>query len=452
MKYLTKLVAASVTAVIGMHAVAAPTAAEAARLGKDLTPVGAERAGNKEGTIPEWSDGLCKPPAGYKPSNAEGGKPYVDPFANDKLLFSISASNLDKYVDKLGEGQKELFKQYPQTYRIDVYPTHRTACYPDWVYENTIKRVMTPKLVGDGPGLEDAHAQIPFPLPTTGQEAIYNFFARYIPVYYSGDYETWLMDSAGNKSLSTHALLRYRVDYWDNSKTSSDQIVALSNMHTGPASQAGEMDMRIQWQRMDQRDPTAWFYTPGQRRVRLAPEFKYDTVVAMNSGVFLWDEINGFDGKMDRFDFKLVGKKEMFIPYNAYKFLSTPVDQLLTKNHVNVDSVRYELHRVWVVEATLKPGARHVNSKKVFFLDEDSWNIVAYEGYDHAGKLVRAQWFPVWQAYDVPAPINMEQLIYDFVKQSWALGSVPVGEGFHKTAPLPANYFTADAMAGRGVQ
>lgn len=451
MKHLLTLAAAGVLAGIGVQAIAAPSAADAARLGKELTPVGAERAGNKDGTIPEWTGGLCKAPAGYKPTNPEGGAPYVDPFANEKPLFSISASNLDKYADKLDDGQKELFKRNPQTYRIDVYPTHRTACFPDWVYENTFKNVMSPKLVGDGPGLEDAHAQFPFPIPSTGQEVIYNFFARYMPVYYSGEYKTWLTDSAGNRSLSTNATLQYRVDYWDNSRTKSDQMSALNNIHLGPPSQAGEMDMRIQWKRMDQRDPTAWFYTPGQRRVRLAPEFKYDTVVTSNSGIFLWDETNGFDGKMDRFDFKLVGKKEMFVPYNVYKYLNTPTDHLFHKAHVNPDSLRYELHRVWVVEALLKPGARHVESKKVFYLDEDSWSIVGYEAYDQAGKLVRAQWFPLVQAYDVPAPANINQLIYDFVKQTWAL-EIGVDGGFHKSAPLPANYFTSDGMASRGVQ
>ena len=27
-----------------------------------------------------------------------------------------------------------------------------------------------------------------------------------------------------------------------------------------------------------------------------------------------------FNGAMDRYDFKLIGKKEMVIPYNAYRF------------------------------------------------------------------------------------------------------------------------------------
>lgn len=452
MKYLATLAVAGVTAIIGAHALAAPSAADAARLGKELTPLGAERAGNKDGTIPEWTGGLCKAPEKYKPLDAQGGTPYVDPFADEKPLYSITASNVAQYASKLDAGQKELFKRYPATYRIDVFPTHRTACLPDWVYDNTIKRVMAPKLVGDGPGLDDAQAQFPFPIPANGQEAIYNFFTRYFPVYFAGKYSWWLVDSAGNKTLSTHGTAHYRFDYWDNSKSKSEQISAVSNIHVGPPSQAGEMDMRVQWRRMDQRDPTAWFYTPGQRRVRLAPEFTYDTVVSENSGLFLWDELNGFDGKMDRFDFKLVGKKELLIPYNVYKYLNTPVDDLLGKTHVNPDAVRYELHRVWVVEATLKSDARHVDSKKVFYLDEDSWNIVGYEGYDHASKLVRYLAFPIWQAYDVPAPINVNEMAYDFVKQFWALGSVPVDGGFHKSGPLPANYFTADAMGGRGVQ
>ena len=452
MKYLKTLVATGVMAMTAIHTIAAPTPEEAARLGKDLTPIGAERAGNKDGTIPEWTGGLCKPPAGYKPLNGTSGSPYVDPYASEKPLFSITASNFEKYADKLDEGQQHLFKLYPQTYRIDVYPTHRSACQPEWVYENTIKRVMSPKLVGDAPGLVDAHAQVPFPIPKTGQEAMYNAVSLYWPLYFGGDYQTWLMDSAGNRTMITRQTIRFRNSYWDNSKTESDELLALATLYREPASTAGQMDMRVQWLRMDQTDPKAWFYTPGQRRVRLAPEFNYDTVAAQYSGLQNFDEIRGFDGKMDRFDFKIVGKKELFIPYNVYKYLNTSPDQLLNKNHINPDALRYELHRVWVVEATLKPGARHVDSKKVFNIDEDSWDIVTYQAYDHAGKLVRSINFPVWQAYDLPATVNQNHLIYDFVKNAWALGAFPVGEGYHRMDPVPANYFTAEAMAARGVR
>jgi Protein of unknown function (DUF1329) len=274
----------------------------------------------------------------------------------------------------------------------------------------------------------------------------------YSPVYYGGDFQTWLVDSAGNKTLVTRGAVHYRFNYWDNSKTQSDELVALLNVHNAPASTVGMMDMRIQYVRMDEKDPKSWFYTPGQRRVRLAPEFTYDTVAAEYGGLIVFDELKGFDGKMDRFDFKLVGKKELFIPYNVYKYLNADPEQALTKNHLNPDLLRHELHRVWVIEATRKPDARHIYSKKVFYLDEDCWNIMSYQAYDDAGKLYRTQWFPVWQSYELPAPQSNNHLVYDFQKNAWAMGSTPVGDGWHKQDPVAANYFTVENMTAKGVR
>src|SRR5579862_6713465 len=95
-----------------------------------LTPVGAERAGNADGTIPAWSGGYVTPPSGYRE-----GDPRPDPFAGDKPLFSITAKNLDTYADRLPEGAKALLRKYPD-YRMDVYPTHRSAAAPASVYAN----------------------------------------------------------------------------------------------------------------------------------------------------------------------------------------------------------------------------------------------------------------------------------------------------------------------------
>jgi hypothetical protein len=456
MSYLKTLTAAAVAALIASQVQAAPSAAEAARLGKDLTPVGAEKAGNKDGSIPAFTGGLCSPPANYKPLNGKHGFPYPDPFTAEKPIATINAANVDKFADKLDPGSIELFKRFPATYRMDVYPTHRTACMPEWVYENTIKRVMSPKLVGDAPGLEGAHAQVPFPIPKTGYEAMWNVVTVYHPMYFGGDWQSWLVDAGGNKTLVAKASTAYKWDYWDNNKTTTDQIQGLLNLNTSPASKNGSMDMRIQWARMDEKAPRAWSYTPGQRRVRLAPEFTYDTVAAQYGGMIVFDEISGFDGKMDRFDFKIVGKKEMLVPYNNWRVHaaaeSGSIDPLLTKDHVNPDHVRWENHRVWVIEGTRKPGARHVYSKKVFMLDEDSWNILAYQAYDEAGKLYRTKFFPEWQAYDVQAPLTQNEIGYDFVKGGWYIGSVAVGQGWRVIDPLPDSYLTPDGMAAMGVR
>jgi len=446
-------IALTVAGLCAAAAHATPTAAEVARLGKDLTPVGAEKAGNKDGTIPEWTGGLCTPPAGYKPLDGKHGYPYVDPFAAEKPTLTINAANMAQYADKLDPAQLVLMKAYP-TYHIEVYPTHRTACHPNWVYENTAKRAMNPKLVGDAPGLEGAQAQIPFPIPKTGYEVMWNFVTAYTPKFFMGTWDTYLSDPSGNRTLVTKATVRYRWPYWDNSKTQTDEMTTLLNFNEAPASKSGSMDMRAQWLRMDLKEPKAWSYTPGQRRVRLAPEFTYDTVSAQYGGRLVFDEISGFDGKMDRFDFKLVGKKELYIPYNPTKYLSAKVEDLMLKDHINPALLRWELHRVWVVDATRKPGARHIYSRKVFYIDEDSWQIASYVSFDDAGKLYRSSIYPIHQQYDVPMPTTHNNIGYDHIREGWYLGAHPIPgtSGWREVDSIPDSYFSPDSMAAIGVR
>lgn len=455
----SNLMFAAVLAALSVQAVAAPSAEEAAQLGKTLTPFGAAKAGNKEGTIPEWTGGICTPPAGYKPARgASGGAPYVDPFASEKPLFSITAENLAQHADKLDAGTKELFKRYPKTYRVDVYPTHRTACFPSWVYENTISRVMKPRLVGTAPGIADAHAQIPFPIPKSGYEAMWNAALKVEPVSTAFEIGSYLVDASGNATLTALQTLHNQNNYWDNSIAAVPEgkpYWALIARTIAPASGAGVAQMRHMFLRTDLKDPMAWSYIPGQRRVRLAPEFTYDTVSTTSGGVLLFDEINGFEGKMDKFDFKLLGKKEMYVPYNAYNWYQQPAEKVYAPNHANPDLLRFELHRVWVVEATLKPGQRHVEKKKVFYLDEDSWNILTYVGIDQADKPYHMVYQVAIQTYDKPEIRNSGNLLYDFNKRAYSLANRimdPGQAGIYRVKPYPANYFTPDAFAGAGIR
>ena len=111
--------------------VAAVSESDAAQLGRNLTPLGGEVAGNKAGTIPAWTGGLTTAPAGYKP-----GKHHINPFPDDKPLFTITKANLSQYKDNLSAGQLALFDTYPEIYQIPVYQTRRTAAVPQWVYDN----------------------------------------------------------------------------------------------------------------------------------------------------------------------------------------------------------------------------------------------------------------------------------------------------------------------------
>jgi hypothetical protein len=453
------LAAAALSVAAGGNAVAAPTAEEAAQLGKTLTPLGAIKAGNAEGSIPVWNGGLCTPPAGYKPLNGVGGFPYVDPYASDKPLFTITAQNMDKYADKLDDGAKLLLKRYP-SYRMDVYPTHRSACMPDWVYENTIKKVMNPKTTAGGVGLTGAHAQVPFPIPKNGFEAMWNSNVKFTYPFISGDIYSYLVDASGTRTEVSLQKTDQWLPYWDNTRGplgADEYNWGIKSINVTPPAQKGLCNLLFVYLQPEVKDNVSYTYIPGQRRVRLAPEFKYDTVSTNSGGILLFDEINGFYGAMDRFDFKLIGRKEMFVQYNAWRTEQATAAQLGTKDHPNPDFQRWELHRVWVVQADLKQGQRHVEKQKVFLLDEDSWSILAYYGVDQAGKPYHYMQLPMWQEYEKPSPWLGNYLLFDFNKGIWTSGSQQGDPdfkqtGFYKVKPFPAGHFAPEALAGSGVR
>ncbi len=450
--------------VFGMQmAGATPTPEEAAQLGKTLTPLGAIKAGNKEGTIPEWTGGLCTPPANYKPlAGAGGGPPWVDPYVSDKPLFKITPENLAQYADKVDAANKELFRRFPKTYYMNVYPSHRSACYPQWINDNTIKRVMNPKIVGgDVPSVTGAHAQFPFPIPKSGPEAMWNANLIYTEVNFLGNFLTFYVDSSGTTTMADADEEKMYVPFWDNSKTSTpdDQpyYMTITNM-TYPPNMANTGMVMKKFLRQDLRGDPTWSYIPGQRRVRLAPDFSYDGVAARAGGTILYDEFYGWSGKMDRFDFKLIGRKEYYIPYNSNgdKLASKSA---ATANHLNPEAARWELHRVWEVEATLKPNERHVQKKKVWLIDEDSWSFAAYWAYDQANKINHIDYWQLFQAYDKQNIFYHTYQTYDLTKGAythWLMyGPGDNGiyaKGYRKAPAMPESTFSPESMAGRGLR
>jgi hypothetical protein len=456
---IAPVVAAAMWVAFAGGAVAAPTAEEAAQLGKTLTPLGAIKAGNADGTIPAWDGGICTPPAGYKPRNGIGGFPYIDPFAAEKPLYTINASNMDKYADKLDDGNKLLLKRYP-TYRLDVYPTHRTACFPDYVYENTVKKVMSPKTTAGGVGMTGAHAQVPFPIPKTGYEAMWNSLVKYQYPFMRGDGDSHIMDASGGVTQVAYILNDMHTPYWDNTRgpiATDEPYWSIRSVNLAPAAQKGSGSLLFVYLQPEVKDNISYSYIPGQRRVRMAPEFKYDTVSTNSGGVLLYDEINGFYGAMDRFDFKLIGRKEMYVQYNAWRSENAPVKKSRTKDHMNPDYQRWELHRVWIVQADLKPGQRHVEKQKVFLIDEDSWSIMAYYGVDQAGKPYHYMQLPGWQEYEKPSFWVGNYFLYDFNKGIWSSGAHQgnpdvEGTGYYKLKPFPAGHFAPEALAGSSIR
>ncbi|RJG00624.1 DUF1329 domain-containing protein [Noviherbaspirillum sedimenti] len=463
MRKLT-IIAALTSLTFSATAMAAPTPDQIKQLGTTLTPWGAEIAGNKDGTIPAYTGGMATPPAGFSP---EKGK-WVDPFPDDKKLFSIDAKNIDKYGDKVNAGLKELMKRYPDTFRMDIYPTRRSypaqpKAYADAALANAKNSEC--KTESNGTGMRGCTLSTPFPIPSNGNEAMWNHLLRVRALSWEIVSFNGVSDSAGNKQTPYSFMGRAEMPYLDINQKPYDG--GIGNYYyrgvtraISPARDAGNTTLIWYPLQYDKDDQRTWSYTTGQRRVRLAPEFAYDTPVAPLAGVIFYDEAQMFAGRMDMHNFKLVGKKEMYVPYHAYKAIWAPIDSVRGKHHVNPDAMRYELHRVWVVEATLKDGKRHAVPKRIFYLDEDSWTVLVMEGYDQAGKLSRVQMghsLPNYATGLGMVDFQSSLQAYDFAQGSYLLlSNLGQPESYYKPLASRNGQFSAqfspEAVAGRGVR
>ncbi|BAL24255.1 DUF1329 domain-containing protein [Azoarcus sp. KH32C] len=454
MKFHKSMVPVALALAMSGHALAAVTAQEAQQLGTTLTPTGAEKAGNKEGTIPEWKGGLTAANAGVKPD----GNRRPDPFADEKPRLSITGKDVAAHADKLTEGTKELLKRYP-TMRVDVYPTHRTVNFPQRIVDNTRKNAVAAKTTDGGVGIENVLPGFPFPIPKTGNEVMWNHLLTYRGLGFNFKYDSWNVGANGTPVLATTGNVTYAWPVFDPKKADflneKDPFWLVKLQYLAPARRNGEA--LLVWDSVSplKQARRAWQYLPGQRRVKLAPEVAYDTPNPGSAGASTYDDATVFNGAMDRFDFNLVGKKEMYVPSSNYKltYYSQPGD--ITKpGHVNPDLVRWELHRVWVVEAKLKEDKRHIYSKRVFYIDEDSWAAVASDQYDARGQLYRSSYSYPSFAYDVQAQYIDSQVFYDFNVGMYNIsGLAGAYNGIKYLTELPGeNYWAPDALAGAGVR
>jgi hypothetical protein len=454
MKFPNTLIAAALATAFAGQAMAAVSADEAKQLGTTLTLTGAEKGANKDGTIPAFTGTPVAAPAAFKAGS--GIRP--DPFASEKPRAVITGKNVGEYADKLTEGTKELLKRHAG-YRVDVYPTHRTAVLPKQVLDNAQKNATGAKTAEGGLVLENAYPGVPFPIPKTGNEAMWNHLVRYQSVGFTAKYDTWNVDSAGVPTLATTGEASYEWPIYSPGKIATvmkadDPYWRLKLEYKAPARRAGEALMLVDSVNPLEHGRRAWQYLPGQRRVKLAPDIAYDTPNPGLAGAATYDDAQIFNGAMDRFDFKLVGKKEMILPYNAYRLSYHPTMEEITKpNFVNPDLLRWELHRAWVVEATLKPGKRHAYSKRIFYIDEDSWTVLASDQYDARGQLYRSGFAAQTFSYDAGAISNDTQLFYDFISGSYSIAGL-FGKYYlkYRTDALPANQWSQESLAGAGVR
>jgi hypothetical protein len=429
-------------AALGLGFMLAATAARAvlteeeiARLGgPELTPVGAQRPGNAEGTIPEWKGGITVPPPGWQP-----GQDRIDSFADDKILFTIDASNVDKYADKLSPGQVALIKSY-EGYKMNVYPTRRSCAYPSDRYEEIKRNARIAKVDDECLLLEGTNPPL-FPIPKTGCELIQNGkLCVFNGIEGMTRLEATLIPTKGG---SFEPIIRTMKATFRGESSRFPTFASLDGVWTkfltnnqAPPKQAGEITLVYA---LTDGHLKAWTYNPGQRRVRRNPNFEYDNPVPGFQGLMMIDQNNGYVGAADRYNWKLIGKQELYIPYNNVKFFDTHIKyaEVLQPRYPKRDLIRYELHRVWVLEATVRPDQRHTMARRVFYIDEDAWLITVVDGYDARGSMWRVSEHVPLVLYEIPSCVANSSIYYDLVAGRYIL------------SPASNEEKEADYLAGR---
>jgi hypothetical protein len=421
---------------------------QAKKLSNELTPLGAVRGANADGSIPEWTGGIKSAPSGYTP-----GSHHLDPYPNDKVQYTITASNVDQYKDLLTPGQLALFKTYPDTYKMNVYQTRRSASYPDHVYQETINNATRSELVEGGNGIVSAAVGVPFPIPKDGLEAIWNHILRYrgeaivrqggqVTPTTSGDFtyigfDDQLMlpySKQGAKPADlekTNILFKFKQKVTEPSKLVGTALLVHETMD------------QIKTPRQ------AWIYNKGIRRAQKAPTVAYDAPGTAADGLRTTDDFDMFNGAPNRYNWTLKGKQELLIPYNDYRLHSDSLKyaDIVRPGHINPEHVRYEKHRVWVVEANLKENTRHIYKKRVFFIDEDSWQIAVTDIYDDRDELYRVGVAHGLNYYEVPTQWSTLEVFHDLQSKRYiAIGLDNEAKMYDFSAKLKDVQFTSRAL------
>ena len=429
------------------------TQAEIDSLGTTLTPIGAQKEGNAAGTIPEWTGGLPTDAGQSLPNNF-----LESPFKDDQPEFVITAQNYQQYKDNLTPGQVALFERYPETFRMPIYKTERTVGFPQSVYDQVKATAGQAKLVNGGDGISNfAHGSFAFPIPKSGAEVVWNHNTRY-----RLNIHRWYMQAMPQTNGSfTLIKMEEEVGYPEqmsdvDASTMPNTLLFFKQRVNAPARLAG--NVLLVHDSLDQlKEPRmAWVYNAGQRRVRRAPQVAYDGPGTASDGMRTSDNFSMYNGAPDRYDWTLVGKKEIYIPYNSGKLTEPGVQyaDVLQAGHINPDFTRFELHRVWEVQGNVKDGQRHMYAQRNFFVDEDSWMISLADHYDGRGTLWRVGEGHLGFNYQQKIPGYSIETLYDLLAGRYiALGMYSEENSAPQYDFAPSySQFTPAALRASGVR
>jgi len=406
-----------------LNAHAKVSSREADKLGVVLTPFGSIKSGSQR--VPAWHGGLSTAPKGYMGA----GQHHIDPFLSEEISFTIDSSNYIYFKKYLTAGQLAMFKAYPGSFKMNVYPSHRTHAMPNWINQNTRRNAKSSSLSNQGAGIKNAYGGIPFPIlhgrnRDKALQAIWNHMTRWRGVFVTNSFTEIAVHKNGNYtpvSVQQEVLFNFHRPN-SNFKSMDNVLLYFISFTKAPALLAGGALLVHETldQVIDNRE--AWDYSKSQRRIRRAPNLAYDSPIASSNNTRTVDDTDMFNGATDRYDWAYKGLKEYFIPYNNYKIGTKGIKyaDLVMPGHINSEYLRWEAHRVHVVEASLKKNERHIYQKRLFFIDEDSWGIALVDQYDHRGNLWRVSMALLKNFYELPGVLAGVNIFHDLQAQSFS--------------------------------
>ncbi|TDU28055.1 uncharacterized protein DUF1329 [Panacagrimonas perspica] len=431
-----------VLACVPMVSIAKVTEEDAQQLRNRLTPMGAERAGDEDGTIPEWRGGMTAPPPCY----VAGGR-YCDPHPEDKPYVTITTGTREEWRDYLSAGHIALLEANRKTFQMNLYPSRRTFANPgavyDAAYQNAIKATLSP----GGNAVREARIAVPFPMPTAGAEVVWNHRLRW-----RGPAYRRVLTQASVTPSGEATLLSLRED--------ADFPYARGELgEDGVAQQwlwVVLLPERLQGYLMMVKDSidgdgvplTAWRQQPREgevaRRMRKSRMFGFDNNMMLSDDLRFEDQLDGFFGSPERYTWRIVARRPMVVPYNSYALHSgrKTLRSIIRPAHLDPALVRYELHRVWVVEAELKPQALHRHKRRTFYFDEDSWQLLMVDLYDRTDKLWRFQEIHPLMAYDRATLMPAVEVQYDLASSRYLLQGIDENDPERAEMAFNPEHFT----------
>lgn len=406
MKTIALMASLLAAAVLPGSARANVTPAEADTLKTTLTPFGAVRAGNATGEIPAWTGGMTVQPEYLHASKAP------DFHAGDKPVLRIDADNVDKYAARLSPGEIALLKNF-KGFHFNIYPTHRDGRAPQWVYDNIRQNATRAIMVDHRP--ENGYGGTPFPIPHTGEEVAWNIDWEWEGRSEDEGSSNYIVPFGHDPILSSRIVTTHRFDGYVPGQSLSDwngYIWKADINYVAPAARAGEQ--LIAWtDGAGKAEREVWQYLVGQHRLRKAPNIAYDGTFPDCAGFAGTDELEVWTGHTDRYVFKIVGKREMYVPYDNNDYSQHTHAEVLQPHYMNPDLLRMELHRVWVIDMTVAPGARHIIPHRVIYVDEDVWTPLLGDEYNAQGNLWRVNFGLTGTNPGIPAIFAQASWIMD---------------------------------------